>query len=128
LIQNDLQRGENIMQIVEKLKQLPIVITLVGWALFYSWLFSMAGLGLSVTTAFELAERQALAERFAMTMSFYLVLATFVSCAVYLLAFASWARHFLSHARKYRLADIAMVPAVGVGLAGMSMLLLAGPQ
>ncbi|WP_156967716.1 hypothetical protein [Methylosinus sp. PW1] len=38
------------MQIVEKLMQLPIVITLVGWALFYSWLFSMAGLGLSVTT------------------------------------------------------------------------------
>ncbi|BBU63980.1 hypothetical protein FM996_21230 [Methylosinus sporium] len=116
------------MQIVEKLKQLPIVITLVGWALFYSWLFSMAGLGLSVTTVLDLAERQELVVRFAMTMSFYLVLATFVSCAVYLFVFASWARHFLSHARQYRLADIAMVPAVGVCLAGVSALFLGGPQ
>ncbi|MBG0808126.1 hypothetical protein IY145_01685 [Methylosinus sp. H3A] len=116
------------MQIVEKLKQLPIVITLVGWALFYSWLFSMAGLGLSASTVFDLAEKQALAERFATAMGLYFGLAALVSCAVYLWAIARWARLFLINAGRYGLADIAMVPAVGVGLAGMSMLLLAGPQ
>ncbi|WP_024882333.1 hypothetical protein [Methylosinus sp. LW3] len=116
------------MQIVEKLKQLPIVITLVGWALFYSWLFSIAGLGLSVTTVFDLAERQALAERFTTTMSFYLVLATLVSCVVYFFAVVRWGRLFLANAGRYGLADIAMVPAVGVGLAGMSVFLLGGSR
>ncbi|MBU3888016.1 hypothetical protein [Methylosinus sp. KRF6] len=86
------------MQIVEKLSRAPLTITLVGWALFYSWLFSIAGLGLSVETVLDLAERQELVERFAMTMSFYLVLAILVSCALYFFAFVRWGRLFLANA------------------------------
>jgi hypothetical protein len=116
------------MRNVEKLKQAPFAITLAGWGLVYSWMFSMAGLGLSISTVFDLAEQQALAERFAMAMGLYLVMAALVSSAVYLWAIARWMGHFLANARRYGLVDIALAPVVGVGLAATSVLLLAGSQ
>lgn len=109
---------------LERLKRSPIAITLAGWALFYSWLFSMVGFGLLIVIVVDLAENQELAERFAIAMSAQFGLTALVSCVVYLWALGRWARHLLDNARRYRLVDIALAPIVGLALAGTIVFLL----